>query len=1266
MKHALMGIFCVLSLALMAYVPQDPDFFNAEPGHLEPGAWIFDEMYAFYSFAPFFSHASALYWDRDRLGHPQIAGSSVDLAWDREKGDAAVVIAIIDTGLLWDDPELTGRLYLNAGELPPPAADPPQWDLNADGAFTVLDYEGLVPDLNDNGLLDPQDLILSFSDGYDDDGNGFVDDICGWDFFEDDNDVHDSSSYFTGQYHGTGQAKRAAAQQDNGIEGCGVCPGCMILPIKDWDSYTVDSAYYGMATHYAVLKGATIIEGAIAGVNNSSLCRDALRRADEEGLPLFMVSSDINSANHNFPTYLDWPIYVSGIVPDTYPIPYIPPTTYFRDSNLTQYGAKNHIAFEARTGSEATALAAGAGGLLLSHARSLGRELHPDQVKQLLTLTAEDVLPENTGLLGVPDPCQPGWDQHFGYGRVNLEDALAALEAGLIPPVARISKPAWFHLMDPEGEDLALTGEILPAGSGGVTWALEAGYGVEPETFVPLAGGNQSGRGIPLGEIDGQTLESLLPEDVDPGSCSAEPDPLDPWEAGIQPNRHLITLRLRVTDLGLGTRGEDRRAIFLHADRHLHAGWPRWIGTGGEASPRFADLDGDNLQEVVIATADGRILIFTHDGRPFTDAGREVVLQSEPLHLALKHGLDPTRWCLRPSFITPSIADIDRDGIKEIVSVAGNKLYAFKSTGEYAFEPIDFSANFFQDVEEARLSAENHIGPGAMASPVLHDLDGDGKREIILGAGDQRVYAWHPDGTAVAGWPVYARSGDTGARIIHPPCIADVDGDGLCEVVVATNEIGGSEGGLSERRGEDLLARSLPELERVVPPEFLPFVMDFLSTLIGKDCLVYAIRPEGTLSDGNPDGAGGREVDPEAFVEGWPACIKTLLPDLLPLVGPSSKPCAFDLDGDGADEVVASCVSAPTTLLGGDGKPLREMATGPMGKGAVGIRDKTLALNMFDSAAIGDITGDGEPEIVKGGITLMGALNLVLAGQNLSYNHILQAWDPQSGAFLEHFPRTIDDFTMYAEPALADVTGDGIPEAISGSGLYLVHAFGLDGQDAPGFPKLTGGWVMTTPASGDIDNDGLVELACVTREGWILVWDTPGRADQKNAWPTYGHDLCTTSNAATDACPPAAITEIARQGDRLVFVCPGDDGFAGRAAILEVYSASAPIVAGALARATLLKELEPEAGGETMGLSIADLEEARAQQGALGDDYLAIVALDEAGNRSQLPLGASGYVIPEESPGGADSRLLLVGDDEDGLCFLSLVQADTRQGRGGP
>ena len=57
-------------------------------------------------------------------------------------------------------------------------------------------------------LLDPQDVLIAFTDGDDDDGNGFEDDMVGWDFLDDDNDPYDDVQYG----HGTGEARDSTAR----------------------------------------------------------------------------------------------------------------------------------------------------------------------------------------------------------------------------------------------------------------------------------------------------------------------------------------------------------------------------------------------------------------------------------------------------------------------------------------------------------------------------------------------------------------------------------------------------------------------------------------------------------------------------------------------------------------------------------------------------------------------------------------------------------------------------------------------------------------------------------------------------------------------------------------------------------------------------------------------------------------------------------------------------------------------------------------------
>jgi len=108
-----------------------------------------------------------------------------------------------------------------------------------------------------------------------------------------------------------------------------------------------------------------------------------------------------------------------------------------------------------------------------------------------------------------------------------------------------------------------------------------------------------------------------------------------------------------------------------------------------------------------------------------------------------------------------------------------------------------------------------------------------------------------------------------------------------------------------------------------------------------------------------------------------------------------------------------------------------------------------------------------------------------------------------------------------------------------------------------------------------------------------------------------------------------------------VFDCPGDDGFNGKAAKVSIYGYSEPINQGNFAKASLIKNITPITGGKTLYIKLPDEYECYA-----------VVATDEAGNSSQLPLtGGIGHngkpVSGEDSSGGSDSG------GGSGMCFIS-------------
>src|SRR5688500_1236930 len=258
----------------------------------------------------------------------QISGIRADTAWKYSTGDPDVVIAILDTGIRWQDPELRTKVALNEAELPAPeeSGSPcPAEDCDGDGVLTVDDYAGHAGvdvtdgDTESDAILDGSDLIAAFSDGADDDGNGYTDDIAGWDFFDDDNDPFDASSCCSAGGHGTGRAIEALAQTNNGQGGVGLCPDCTLMPLRVWDTFVVPTDNYAMGALYAARNGASVVEGAVGGLTNTQFARGVFRYADRQGLALMLVSSDINSANHNYPTNYNEAIYVGGAIYDTAP-----------------------------------------------------------------------------------------------------------------------------------------------------------------------------------------------------------------------------------------------------------------------------------------------------------------------------------------------------------------------------------------------------------------------------------------------------------------------------------------------------------------------------------------------------------------------------------------------------------------------------------------------------------------------------------------------------------------------------------------------------------------------------------------------------------------------------------------------------------------------------------------------------------------------------------------------------------------------------------
>jgi hypothetical protein len=1163
----------------------------------------------------------------------QIAGVRADTAWKYDTGDAGTVIAILDTGIRWQSPDLRTKIHLNRDELPPP------YDTDGDGALTVDDYAGRVDkaagDDEADEVVDGSDLIATFSDGTDADGNGYVDDIAGWDFFDDDNDPYDASSCCSANGHGTGRAAEAAAATDNGLAGVGMCPDCQVMPLRVWDTFVVPTDNFAMGTVYAADNGASVVEGAVGGLTNTQFARRAFTYADQKGLALMLVSSDINSANHNYPTHYNEAIYVAGSIYDTAPndtcgglpgLPLVgdvvpsPPdefsagcqeflgrlglaevgqpftTSFFRNSNLTQYGGKSDIVLMGSTGSENTGQSSGAAGLLMAYGRKrLATPLNGNEVRQLLTMTAEDVLPENTGTIGLPDKAAAGWDPHFGYGRVNLAGAMERIRTGRIPPQAQIDAPDWFAPLNvdrvgPGGVPI-LGRAVARTGVGAWEIDIACGQDAPDAAFQPLLSGTGAVEGsfgaIPKAELAelAQSCNGEVAGDAGrPAGTASSPWPADPYP-DPDPERHTFQIRLTVHAADDPQNiGRYRKTLHAYADDGNLPGWPKAVGSGadpatwrtasgGEASPRMYDVDGDNALDVLIPTSSGELHALRADGTPVPSFNGGEPVRTDRYALERNHPVPLSGAAVpRESLRVPAIGDVDGDRDAEIVATAGEHLYAWELDGRRAFvtgvdralsEPCKpgVPKPCFHPGDRA-ITGDNHIKRGFIGSPALAQLDpATPGLEIVAGALDQHVYAWRGDGSLLPGFPKrVATEGADGAEIITTPAIADLDGEGPPEIVIATNE--------------------------VVPgdPEFPGSFFEFASALLAASTgfnPVYALHADGSI------------------VDGWPVKVGVAAGDLLPLVLPGHDAAVIDADG-GTDEVA---VSAGTSIVPGGGARLVDGsgATVSSFESAAGSRtDQGAVLNLADFLSAGDVLGTGQPQLMKGGLTVNGAANLLAVNQNLPFNHVEQMWAPAGpggyvdpGPSVPGYPLATDDFQLVSQASVARVGGSGPGrQALVGTGLYQLHAYGAGGVEPPGWPKFTGGWTQPTPAVGDADGDGDLDVTTLTREGWSFLWDTGvGACDGANdEWWTFHHDEHSTANHTNDARPPGTPTDLAlrRDGGDLVLTlkAPGDDWLCGTPAKMLV----------------LGNEREP---AEELRLTAADVGDA---------ERLTVRFRDEAGN----------------------------------------------------
>jgi hypothetical protein len=1096
-----------------------------------------------------------------RVGHDVVGG------WRITTGRPDVVSAILDSGIRWSARELALKVALNTGELPLPAACNASFDCDGNGAVNAQDFAGAacgaglaktVSDANGNanGFLDGQDLIELCSDGVDDDGNGFVDDIAGWDFQQDDNDPSDDVDYG----HGTGEGSDQVAEANDGSGQPGVAPASMFVPLKVADSFVAIGTDFAQALVYAVDRQVSLVSEALGTISADAAGQAAIDYAYRRGVAVIASAADEQSQHHNAPAAFEHTVWVNSVRPaDGELIASETPPEFTLQNGCTNHGGHAWVAIASKScSSEATGRAAGLALLLLSHGRNLmdrgelapypglGAPFSAEEVRQILRQSALDIdhsadpILSLTGvgslflasILSAPAlgfvvdarhfDTTSGWDQFTGYGR---PDAVAMLQttSATIPPEADLSGSLrWFDVIDP-----ARTPSVPILGSaaarrvpGAFTWSLEVGCGVQPGTFEELASGSSS-----------DPLDHHLFHAWDPGATAAACG-FDPAAAIQEPDAHAVTLLLRVHDAN-DRLGEDRRTVAIHSDASL-AFPPVLLGGSGEASSTLADVDGDHVLDIVVGASSGALLVLRgSDGAPLP--GFPVYTDPLPVHASPAWG-DEVPVPHESILGAAAVDDLDADGTPEIVvaSVEGS-VYVFEHDGSRrAGFPVHTDPALSAPALRDRF---NDLDPGISGAPALADLDAPSsvpsEFEIVVGAWDGHLYAWRHDGTIVDGFPVKladrtrvdvdpvtgrvtpASSGvlERPAKIVGSPAVGDLDGDRRIEIVATTNE---------EYEGSEQSFDANSSIWSTLELSVENHLFDGIELLVtGR---IYVLHGDGSFVSE----LGGVPTL-------WPAPVPLLVEGLLPSVatGVPGSPALADIDGDGDLEIAIFGAVGPVVLFdhlgghllpdfGGLPQPLAIDFPGTApGRSAPGFPSVPATAGSADapffgalgSGAFGDLDGAPGPEYVAPTAGLRVLIDTLAPGRQEFSDHQLTAWNPRDGALLPAFPRVMDDMQFLTSPSIADVSGDGVADVLNGSGNYLVRAYRADGSTPPGFPKFTHGWLIGTPAVGDVDGDGQTEVIASTREGRLFVWRTPGVSSESAIpWQSAGRDRRNTHN----------------------------------------------------------------------------------------------------------------------------------------------------------
>lgn len=435
-----------------------------------------------------------------------------DRAWEITKGDSAIAVGVVDTGIDWLHPDLNVQLRVNRAE-----------DRNGNGVFDAWPSSDQRKDVFGS-------TVAGDLDGIDQDQNGYTDDVIGFDFVDQESlnfgDSQDRDP-IPGDEHGHGtQVSGVIAARQNDKKGIsGVAPNCRVVGLRAFDATgNGEDDDIAAAIVYAADNGLRILNLSFGDIVPSMLQRDAIRYAVSKGVTVFASSGNEGGFDRHYPSDFDEVVSVGATSNYPYEDVLSSFTTYGEGMDLLAPGADIYTtdlnnSYKAVNGTSfSSPIAAAVGALLLSR----DKRLKPEQVKGILISTTRD--------LGIR-----GHDPENANGRIDALNALSYTGSATI----EFQTP---HTNEGvrAGSTLAIRGSVHATLF--ESWQLSYALALDPK--VPATPDAKRGWKV-IAEGSDQRIRSVLGE----------------WNTtGLTPGLYTLRLALRSND---GRSTEERISIHL-------------------------------------------------------------------------------------------------------------------------------------------------------------------------------------------------------------------------------------------------------------------------------------------------------------------------------------------------------------------------------------------------------------------------------------------------------------------------------------------------------------------------------------------------------------------------------------------------------------------------------------------------------------------------------------------------------------------------------